>query len=381
MAAGIGFDAKRAFFNRSGLGNYSRTLISSLLKYHPEFNYRLYSPEYKKTSLFSAYASLLSSPEASLDRMFPALWRSYNITKDLKRNQTALCHGLSNELPFSIKDSGIKSIVTIHDLIFLKYPNLYPFVDRQVYHLKFRRACADADVIIAISEATKKDIILYFNTPAEKIKVAYQSCNPSYFTFSPETEKAEKISKKYQLPSQFMLYVGTMEERKNLLTIIKALAMLPPSERIPLVAIGGKRKDYFKKVKEYLQTKKLEHLVIFPEGVEDDELPYFYNQATLFIYPSLYEGFGLPVLEALLCRTPVITSGVSSMPEAGGPASIYLANPADVSEMANSISSLLSAGTERASILHEGFNWAQSFHPEKTSTVVANIYHQLLQNK
>jgi glycosyltransferase involved in cell wall biosynthesis len=378
MAGRIGFDAKRVFFNQSGLGNYARTLISSLIKYHPEFTYLLFSPENKKKDLYTlgAHAQLIS-PQRILHQKFPALWRHYFISESLKKEKINVFHGLSNELPSNINGTGIGKIVTIHDLIFLRYPELYPFIDRKIYNLKFKKASQSADIIIAISEATKRDLIEFYKIPEQKIRVSYQSCDPSYFTFYPEIEKLEEVKKKFNLPAQFMLYVGTVEERKNLLTILMSMTISPATNKIPLVVVGGKRAEYFKKVKEFIVKHNLQDLVIFTPRVDDEELKYFYSLASLFIYPSVYEGFGLPVLESLLMGTPVITSNNSSLAEAAGPNSCLLQNPSDALEMAFSIESLLQSEEKRKNMVQLGLEWAQQFHPEKTSSKIVSLYKEL----
>ncbi|MBA3899473.1 MAG: glycosyltransferase family 4 protein [Bacteroidetes bacterium] len=380
MAGRIGFDAKRAFYNKSGLGNYARTLISSLIKYHPEFNYLLFSPKNNRENLFpiaDGQAKLIA-PEKQFHQKFPSLWRSYFITENIRNEKLNIFHGLSNELPANINNTGLAKIVTIHDLIFLSHPKLYPYFDRKVYNLKFRKSCQSADIVIAISESTKLGLMDYYKIPEAKIRVAYQSCHPSYFSFLPEKEKEEMVKKKFMLPRQFMLYVGTIEERKNLLSIIKAMALLPASIRIPLVIVGGKRDAYFNQVKEFIIKNNLQDLIIIPSNVDDEALKYFYKLASLFIYPSVFEGFGLPALEALLMETPVITSSTSSLPEAAGPNSCLLQNPTDALEMAAAIESLLQSEEKRKTMSRFGLDWAQQFHPEKTSTNVASIYKEFL---
>src|SRR3569832_395054 len=162
----IGYDAKRAFLNQSGLGNYSRTLIKSLSQYYPENKYVLFTPK-TGDNYFVDYVEKqknisIVKPTKLLDRFFRSWWRSYGITKLLTESNIEVYHGLSNELPFNIAEFKGKKIVTIHDLIFLRYPEYYSAADRAIYDRKVKSACDNADVVIAISEQTKRDIERYY---------------------------------------------------------------------------------------------------------------------------------------------------------------------------------------------------------------------------
>ena len=172
----IGFDAKRAFNNYTGLGNYARSLIGALVDYHPENQYFLYTPSFKIPFIKESENVHWRSPQKLHEKIGPSLWRTFNISTLAQKDKLDLYHGLSHEIPMQIEKSGVKSIVTIHDLIYLKFPELFAFVDRKVYDYKFRSACEKADHIIAISKQTKRDIMEHFKIQEEKISVVYQSC-------------------------------------------------------------------------------------------------------------------------------------------------------------------------------------------------------------
>ena len=218
----IGFDAKRAYHNGTGLGHYSRTLIHSLSEYYPEHQYYLFNP--KRSDRFVPKASNIHEvlPQSFPSTLFRSAWRSSWVKKDLKKYKIDLYHGLSHEIPVGIDKTGIKSVVTIHDLVHERYPEQYNRVDVKIYSSKFRYACLHAGKVIAISEQTKKDIIDFYKTPEEKITVCYQSCNPAFGKEVSEGEK-ERVKKLYGLPDKFFLYVGSIIERKNLLNICKAV--------------------------------------------------------------------------------------------------------------------------------------------------------------
>ena len=368
----IAFDAKRAFLNTSGLGNYARTLIKSLNEYYPENDYTLFTTR-QSANDFQKFIHqhknlIVQEPQQFIDKKFRSRWRSYGITPLLNEYKVEVYHGLSNELPFNTNQFKGKKIVTTHDLTFLRYPKLYPFIDRKIYNKKFRHACDVADIIIAISEETKRDIEKYYFIPENKIKVIYQSCDALFYKENTPIEMAS-ILEKHKLPPSYLLYVGTIEERKNLLTLVAALKNV---KDIPLVVIGNK-KNYFNQVREYITQHKLENRVIFLENVVNDELPSIYRKATIFIFPSIFEGFGIPIIEALTSKTPVITTQGACFPEAGGPTSIYI-DPTNSIVLAEQINFLLNSESTRIQMAEKGYEYAQKFHPKNCTAQLMALY-------
>jgi len=372
----IGFDAKRLFNNYTGLGNYSRTLLHNLQIYHPSNHYFLYSPKYQinpKTQPFLAAPFSSFTPTS-----FQPLWRSYQMTSQLKKDKLDLYHGLSHELPLNIKKSGIKSVVTIHDLIFKKYPKTFPFIDRNIYDFKFRRACANADTIIAISESTKKDIVDLYSIDPMKIKVVYQSCNPLFYQQSLLSGK--EIKARYNVPHEYLLFVGSVETRKNVKLLIEAYRHLPNDLRIPIVIVGRPRQGV-NKIRALIKKMGIEQLVIWVDNLSSNEhLQVIYQEAQALVYPSLYEGFGLPVAEALLSKTPVITSNVSSLPEAGGPNSLYI-NPKESEELAQAIETILTNTDLRQTMIDTGFEYAHAkFGRRVVTDILMDTYLDVTKN-
>lgn len=368
----IAFDAKRAFLNSSGLGNYARTLIKSMAHYYPDHHYSLFTTKTEESE-FKKYVDASSNisieePSSFLEKKLKARWRSYGITDSLKEKQVDVYHGLSNELPFNITKFSGKKIVTIHDVIFLRYPNMYPFLDRQIYNRKFRACCDMADTIIAISSQTKKDIQQYYFVPEEKVKVVYQSCNERFHLPFIQVEE-EAIRAKHNIPSEYILYVGTIEERKNLLTLVKALTHV---KDIPLVVVGKKRK-YLAEVMKYAVQHKLDKRMIVVSDAEHEEMPAIYRGAKAFIYPSFFEGFGIPIIEALSCKVPVITSKGSCFPETAGPDSLFF-DPYNSEELAEDINKLLDSPSLCTAMGEKGFEYARKFHPSVITTQLMKIY-------
>jgi glycosyltransferase involved in cell wall biosynthesis len=232
-------------------------------------------------------------------------------------------------------------------------------------------------MIIAISESTKKDIIHFYGIDPDKIKVIYQSCNPLFYT-NQERAKMPGALKKYNLPSEFLLFVGSLEKRKNPELIVEAFEYLSPENKIPLVFVG-RGKDYKKKLNQLVKSRGLEKYVIWISDLEDNNhLQVIYQNATALIYPSLYEGFGLPVVEALLSKIPVITSKFSSLPEAGGPGSVYV-NPTKAEELANAIGRVLGDSDLRNSMITNGYDYARKmFSPVHVSEQMIASYNRLV---
>lgn len=368
----IGFDAKRALFNRSGLGNYSRSTIGLLSHYYPENNYFLFSAKDSREIFQPSGNQHIVETDPGLYSSFPSLWRSWGIHKQVKNQKLDIFHGLSNELPWSIKKTGVKSVVTIHDLIFLRYPEYYPFVDRQIYLQKFRHACRVADKIIATSNATKADIITFFGTDPQKIEVVYQTCNP-VFRVRLTVDKKDLVRKKYDLPANYILYLGTIEKRKNALSLIKAY--LNQDINIPLL-IAGKATAYLAEINDYLKQNPANSRIIFRHHIESEDLPALYQSASLFVYPSIIEGFGIPILEAIYSGVPVVTSTGSCFAETGGDAALYC-DPFDTKQLGQAITKVLKDPETSKMMIDKGFKHSSVFDEVNVAASLMKVYLNL----
>lgn len=370
----IGFDAKRAFLNNTGLGNYSRWLISALATQFPEHQYTLYTPSVKNNQHLAYLQQLRNTRIVTPSGIAPAAWwRTKGIVNDSKRDGLDIYHGLSHELPLGIQKSGIKSVLTVHDLIFLRFPQYYKWIDREIYKAKIKYACAAADRIIAVSEKTKQDLVDLLKIDAAKIDVVYQDCDPAFKLHQSEAQKT-LVRKKYNLPKRFILSVGTIEERKNLLLLIKALPHTRGNEHLFVV---GKPKAYFDEVKKYITEHQLTDRVTFLHEVTFQELPAFYQMATVFVYPSRYEGFGIPILEALYSGVPVIAAKGSCLEEAGGPDSLYI-NPDDELDLAKKINKVWNTPALRQEMMLKGFEYCCNFSNEKLAAQLMQVYKKTL---
>ncbi len=368
----IGFDAKRIFHNKTGLGNYSRDLVRILSTYFPENTYSLYNPKKSKEILFTTNSLVVSEklPVFPFYQKFYNLWRQKGIVTDLIADKIEIFHGLSGEIPLGLAKNNVKSVVTIHDLIFMRYPNLYSFWDRKIHYYKFKKAAKNANLVIAISEQTKADIITYLKIPATKIQVIYQGCQ-DVFKQNFSTQEMEGVSVKYNLPKQFILNVGTIEERKNALLIVKAIKDIDTK----LVLIG-KQTAYSKKIKEYAKKHNLQDRIVFLSGLSSKELAITYQLATVFVYPSIFEGFGIPIIEALFSKTPVITTNSGVFPEAGGENSIYI-DPKNEKDLEHQLKTLLNDKNLQTEIAEKGFQFVQKFNDELIAEQVMQCYKSL----
>lgn len=373
----IGFDAKRAYQNYTGLGNYSRDLLRSVMELAPENDYFLYAPKITKIPTVKFIAQhdnvQVTTPQTQLDKTFKGLWRSVNLEKTLVQDNLEIFHGLSNEIPRKGNGSKIKYVVTIHDLIFKRYPRNYKAIDRRIYNTKFKYACKNSDRIIAISEQTKRDIVEFYGIPSDKIEVIYQTCHENFKKQYSEEVKAH-IKEKFDLPSEYVLNVGTIETRKNLFGIIQAT--LSMKNDLPIVVVGKKTR-YLNFLKVQMQKLKIDpNRIIFLKNVSIEELPAIYQMASVFVYPSHFEGFGIPIIEALHSGVPVITSNGGCFSEAAGPYSQFV-DPDDPEEIGEAIDLVLSDSALRQKMLFEGKKYVSKFEPDILTHQLLNVYQQL----
>ena len=372
----IGFDAKRLYNNFTGLGNHSRTTIDILTAEFPDNEYWLYTPKVKLNKVTSPYMEKKGCHTIMPTGMMRgSAWRTYGLVNEMKKDGIELFHGLSNEMPVGLFHSGIASVVTIHDVAFRTFPDMYRWHDRKIYNMKWKYACNHADRIICISECTKRDVLEFYNVPERKVDVVYQPVSPIYYQPISELKQSETQELKNSQP--YMLYVGSVNSRKNLLGIVKAMELMPKDLQMPLMVVGGGG-AYKHQVKQYIAEHGMEHLFRWPETINNVELKKLYSNAQLFIYPSFYEGFGLPVVEAQLCGCPVVTSNVSSLPEAGGPWA-QKADPNSAEDICNKMVKLLTDSELRAETIAEGREYAmQTFHPSVLAKQLMEVYRKTL---
>jgi glycosyltransferase involved in cell wall biosynthesis len=280
---------------------------------------------------------------------------------------------LSGELPLCPVNAA--QVVTIHDLIFLRYPKFYKPLDRFFYRKKAEHAVKNANKIIAISKQTADDIVAFFGTDRSKIEVVYQSCDPQFYTKATEEQKEAAI-KKYNLPKRFIVAMGTVEERKNVANVVKALPKLPGDVKL---FCFGKWTPYAMHVNMLAEKLGVKDRVIMVHDADFSLIPAVYSLAECMVYVSLFEGFGIPVLEGITYGIPVVTSGGSSMLEAGGDSAIYV-NPDSPSDIADKIEMVLSSPTLKHSMIERGYAHAKDFRNDKVAERVFAVYQKAIDN-
>ena len=373
----IGLDAKRIVRNGTGLGSYGRTLANDLAAVGG-LDLLLYAPDMGRQDLRGQVPERQNLhyryPNGLYSLSFcKSLWRTRGIAVQAQKDGVQIFHGLSGELPVGVRKRGIKTVVTIHDLIFMRHPEYYNSIDVKIYTRKFRHALREADRIVAISECTKRDICELGGVEAERVDVIYQSC-AKRFSDIPTDRGLWQVRNKYGLPDRYILNVGSIEQRKNVLLAVKALHRLPDDVALVIV---GRHTPYADEVGQYVKENGLCGRVLMLNGVPDEDLPALYRMADAFVYPSRYEGFGIPIIEAIRLGLPVVACTGSCLEEAGGPDSLYV-GPDDDEAMAHAISQVLYGveGRERRIELSQAY--VERFENTGAAQRFADLYREIL---
>lgn len=371
----IGFDAKRALNNSTGLGNHARILLNALMRDFHEHEYLLFSPKAKEEYLEQLHGKFnIFFPETKFQKTLHPLWRSFGIKKQLAQNRIDIYHGLSNEIPFQIPNSAFRTIVTIHDLIFLKHTEQYPFVDRKIYEIKTRYAAKHADKIIAVSNETKVDLMERYGVEEKKIEVIYPSVDAAFQNYQLPITNYE-VAAKYKLPAKYILNVGSFFPRKNQRTLIEAFDLIKNKVEEDLVLVGGVGTTR-NEIEALIAKKNLTQRVKIISGISNDELPAVYTTARAFVFPSLFEGFGAPVLEAVFSKVPVIATKGGAIEEAGGKNSLYV-NPTNAEEIADALLKVLTNETLRSQMQTSGYAHAQTMSDKVFAEKTMRVYEKV----
>ena len=365
----IGFDAKRLFHNHTGLGNYSRTLVRDLQRLFPEHEYHLFTPKVSKHPEVIYFLDDKKFTIHTHKGKLGAYWRSRGMTKDINAADIDIYHGLSHEIPLNSDSINAKTIVTFHDLIYEFYPEQFGLWDRYMYKRKYRYAAQNANRIVAISESTKRDLNDLYRIDASKISVVYQSCNPAFYNApkSPSTDE------------KYLLYVGSLIERKSFMLIVEAMATIPKDKRTT-VKVVGKGSHYADRVKTRISELDLVEYFEFLNHIDNEALLSIYDNAIAMVYPSIYEGFGIPLIESLYRDTPVITTTASSLPEAAGPGAIYI-EPNDQASLAKAMMDIVSDQDLRNKLSKDGKAYVSERYRDTTAaTGMMALYLKMMAN-
>lgn len=355
----VGFDAKRYFHNQSGLGNYSRDLVDTLIQQYPETKFLLLD----KPNLYNLY----QQNGKQYTNNAGLLWRLHGILNDIKQLKLDVFHGLSNELPYGKWPSNTQKVVTIHDVIYQLFPKQYGFIDRTIYHQKTKHAIAIADTIIATSKATAKDIISLYQADEKKVKVVYQTCGKAHWQSYTE-QQILNFKQQNNLDFPFLLYVSSFQQRKNHLTLIRAFSLLK-YKNIKLV-LAGRKGDTFNACKKLIEELKLQHQILLLTDVESAELPLLYRSAKGFVYPSMVEGFGIPLLEAACAGLPLAVNDIPVFREIAPPNTLYF-NLGDITSITNALQNLIDIN-----MLQDNSQYLEKFTALNQAKQMNNIYER-----
>lgn len=385
----IGIDINCLLYDQSGFGRYTRNLIKNILALDPSNEYFLYANFIRKSAerkkILTNFIRETGAKNVHLrPLLLPAQWKEIITGTNFSYPKI-----MPDELDlfFAPHFAGVakngfqKTVVTIHDLVFLKYPEHRGEKLSRYYLKRTKIAVEKASHIIAVSEATKKDLISLLQVPGEKITVIHEGVEDS-FCPNIDVRTIALHTNKYVGPkTKYILSVGTLEPRKNLSIIVKAFSLLPLSlqNQYKIVFVGGKGWNN-QELQQTIQDYNLAKKVIFTGFVTDRDLPYFFNRAAVFVYPSLYEGFGLPVLEAMSSGAPVITSNVSSLPEVAGRAGILI-DPKNEKELADALKKVLSNPKLALSMQKKGLLQAKKFSWQKAAVATLKVFNKSLKAK
>jgi len=370
----ICLDLSPAVHHHAGLGRYAQELLLALAAADGQNEYVVFynNPAAARVDPTLNHFSQITTPLSYKPWRLSAMLAHFTrFSQDYLFPGVDLFHATDHLLPHFRR---IKSVFTLHDLIFLFHPETHKPMNRWFLTLMMPRFLRAADAVIAVSECTKRDAIRFYSIPEEKITVIYEGVSPRFRPANPEAVRA--VREKYGLPERFILYVGTIEPRKNLTTLLEAFHHLLATRDLRLVFVGKKGwlyEGFFRRLREL----GLEDRVIFTGYVPDEDLPAIYSAADLFVFPSLYEGFGLPVLEAMACGTPVVCSNTSSLPEVAGDAAI-LVDPTDVRALAGAMERVLTDEHLRAEIYAKGLGRARQFTWAKAAQETLKVYLEVI---
>jgi glycosyltransferase involved in cell wall biosynthesis len=375
----IGIDLSLVPGQRAGVGQYAYQLARALAGIDRENSYLLYPVFYYIVHPAHRAVRLPAAPNMRTAlRRLPAglvswLWRvdRPDAFKERLLGRVDVVHSTSYCAPRLSR--GRRLVVTIHDVTFLTHPEFHLPANVEHCLTGARRAIERADQLIAVSESTRRDLIEWMHAPADRITVTPEAADPD---FARVTDRAqlERVRRRYDLPERFVLFLGAMEPRKNLLRLLDAWAALKPAiRRETWLVVAGADGWLNDGVRARVDALGLEDRVRFTGYIEAGDVAALYSLATVFAYPSLWEGFGLPVLEAMACGTPVLTSDVSSLPEVAGDAAV-LVSPTDVNAIADGLTRLLDDAALRSDLAARGLRRAAAFSWERCARETLAVY-------
>ena len=357
---------------KAGMGNYIKNLVDGLSKIDKDNEYFVIVSENNKdffriNKKNFKIINLGKKVTMDLPRLF---WEQISLPRFLKKNKIDVLHSPSFVMPIISK---AKNVLTVADMTFITHPQVHTLIKRVYFSLFMPYSIKKADRVISISESTKKDILHYVKVDEKKIKTIYLAADSSFIVQNKEKCR-KKIKENYDVSSPFILFIGMIEPRKNLERLIIAFSELRKKGNIPYrLVIVGRKGWKVRGMLSMIKSLEIEKEIIFTGYVPDEDLARFYNAAEFFVYPSLYEGFGIPIIEAMACGCPVITSNISSMPEVAGDAAL-LVDPGDVSQISSAMRRLIKDKKLREDMIKRGIKRSSEFSWKKCAKETLKIY-------
>jgi glycosyltransferase involved in cell wall biosynthesis len=376
----IGIDAT-PITNRSGTGYYTQKLIEYLGRADCENEYFLFCPRgyersLERLSMFD-YPNLRIFQIAATGQVAQLGWKQLVLPRLLEKHNIDVVHypsfiaSLRTEAP---------SVLTVHDLCFSLFPETFSRVRRQYYQYIIPRSIGHCDSIIADSDSTKKDLVERVKTGNGNIETVHLGVDPLIFFHIKNENERRRIRRKYNLPEPFLLYVGTLEPRKNIARLIRAFAYGIVSKGLPHhLVVAGRKGWLYEEIFQEVRLFNLSGRVSFPGYVGQSDLAALYSLAHAFVYPSLYEGFGLPCLEAMSCGTPVIASDRASLPEIVGDSALMI-DPLSVDSLADALRTICTDEALWRRLSEKGIQRACHFSWLTTAKKTLEVYTRTKQN-
>lgn len=377
----IHIDLSPAVHHHAGLGRYAHELTNALIQIDSTNQYSAFFHDPSPHACPDAPLDTMPAHRISLGakpwRMSVLLAYLTGVNMDRWMPRGDIFHATEHLLPPMRVQ---KSVFTIHDLIFRFFPEYHLPLNRWYLSLMLPRFMRRANAIIAVSEHTRRDVSKLMGIPAEKITVIYEGVH-SRFSPTHDANLLAQVRAKYHLPNSFILYFSTIEPRKNVLGLLDAFqSLLSNNSDIPDLVIAGRKGWMYEPVFQRVHELGLESRVHFTDWIDEADTPALISAAKMFVYPSLYEGFGLPPLEAMACGTPVICSNAASLPEVVGDAAL-LVNPKSVDEIARAIKQVLSNSNLHARLSEQGITRAAQFTWEKAARETLAVYESVMHSK
>lgn len=372
----IGIDGRAATLYRgTGIGTYTYQLINNFNQIDSLNDYRILIPENSSLDLNLKENFIISSSSTNKEKDF---WKYIKTPNKINNYDFDIYHIPQNGIGLS-QFTSCPSTITLHDIIPLKMPETVSDVFLKIFNEELPKILNTTDGIITVSEFSKEDICNTLNYPKEKVFVTHLAAEDIYKPLNKKHSK-KYLKDKYGINNDFILYVGGFSPRKNILGLIEAFSLIKDKVKSPLtLVIVGKYGISYEIYKKRTIDLNIETSVIFPGFIEIEDMPVFYSASSMFVYPSFYEGFGLPPLEAMACATPVISSSLTSVPEVSGDAAVLI-NPSNITNIAESIIRIIEDKAFALNLIYKGLKHSAKFNWKKTSYSTLEAYEKILSN-